>query len=89
MARLSSLASPNVQSDTRTWAEVADMKPKTTALSIALALVPVLALTLGIPFANRVEPRIGGMPFLPVYIALWILLTPAFMFAVYRVEHRP
>ena len=64
------------------------MKPKTTGLSVALALIPVLALTLGIPFANRVEPRIVGMPFLPAYIAIWILLTPAFMLAVYRSEHR-
>jgi hypothetical protein len=55
---------------------------------IVLALVPVLALTLGIPFANRVDPRILGLPFLPAYIAIWILLTPAFMFAVYRIERR-
>jgi len=53
-----------------------------------LALVPALALTLGIPFANRVDPRILGLPFLPAYIAIWILLTPAFMFAVYRIERR-
>jgi hypothetical protein len=64
------------------------LKPKTTALSVALALVPVLALTLGIPLANRVEPRIFGMPFLPAYIAIWILLTPAIMFAVFRIERR-
>ncbi len=64
------------------------VKPGTTALSIAIALVPVLALTLGIPFANRIEPRIAGLPFLPVYIAIWIVLTPAFMYAVYRVEGR-
>lgn len=65
------------------------MKPKTGLLSIVLALVPVLALTVGIPFANRVEPRIVGLPFLPAYIAIWIVLTPAFMLAVYRSEHRP
>ncbi len=65
------------------------MASKTTPLSIALALVPVLALTAGIPLANREEPRIFGFPFLPAYIALWIVLTPAFMFAVYRLERRP
>jgi hypothetical protein len=48
----------------------------------------VLGLTLGIPFANRVEPRIGGLPFLLAYIVMWIVLTPAFLFAVYRSEHR-
>lgn len=64
------------------------MKAKTTLRSAAIALVPVLALTAGIPFANRVDPRIFGMPFLPAYIALWILLTPPIMFAVYRLERR-
>jgi hypothetical protein len=48
----------------------------------------VLALTVGIPFANRVEPRIAGLPFLLAYIVIWILLTPAFLFAIYRSEHR-
>ena len=62
---------------------------RTTPVSIGLAIVPVLALTLGIPFANRVEPRIAGLPFLLAYIVIWILLTPAFLFAVYRSEHRP
>jgi hypothetical protein len=65
-----------------------DVKLGVSALSIAIASVPVLALTLGIPFANRVEPRIAGLPFLPAYICIWILLTPAFMYAVYRSEHR-
>ena len=61
---------------------------RTTRLSIGLALVPVLALTVGIPYANRVEPRIAGLPFLLAYIVIWILLTPAFLFAIYRSEHR-
>ncbi len=61
---------------------------QTTPLSVGLALVPVLALTLGIPLANRVEPRIFGLPFLLAYIVIWIVLTPAFLLAVYRSEHR-
>jgi hypothetical protein len=62
---------------------------RTTPLAVGLALIPVLALTLGIPFANRVEPRIAGLPFLLAYITAWILLTPAFLVAVYRLEQRP
>jgi hypothetical protein len=62
---------------------------RTTPVSIVLALIPVLALTLGIPFANRVEPRIAGLPFLLAYIVTWIVLTPAFLLAVYRSEGRP
>jgi hypothetical protein len=61
---------------------------RTTPVTIGLALVPVLALTLGIPLANRVEPRIAGLPFLLAYIVLWILLTPAFLLAIYRRDHR-
>jgi hypothetical protein len=64
------------------------VKSKTTPLTAAIALVPVIALTLGIPLANRVDPRIFGMPFLPAYIALWIVLTPPIMLAVYRLERR-
>jgi hypothetical protein len=62
---------------------------RTSPTTIGIALIPVLALTLGIPFANRVEPRIAGLPFLLAYIVIWILLTPAFLFTIYRSEQRP
>jgi hypothetical protein len=52
----------------------------------ALAAVPILMLTLGIPFANRVEPRIFGLPFLLAWIVLWIVLTPAFLAAIARLD---
>ena len=38
----------------------------------ALAAVPVAMLTVGIPFANRVEPRVLGLPFLLAWIIAWI-----------------
>jgi hypothetical protein len=52
--------------------------------SYAFAIVPTLALTIGVPFANHVEPRILGLPFLLAYIVMWILVTPLFMYAAYR-----
>ena len=61
---------------------------RVSPLVIGLALVPVLALTLGIPFANRLEPRVCGLPFLLAWIVGWILLTPVFMTAVYRLDRR-
>jgi hypothetical protein len=64
------------------------VEPRHSPASIILALIPALALTIGVPFANHVEPRIFGLPFLLDYIVLWILLTPVFMFAVYTLEHR-
>ena len=53
---------------------------------VALALVPVLALTVGIPFANRLEPTVLGLPFLLAWIVGWLLLTPVFMTLVYRLD---
>jgi hypothetical protein len=69
---------------------VPEQKPRGASLpAIALALVPVLALTLGIPFANRLEPRIFGLPFLLAWIVAWIVLTPAIMAGVHRLDrHR-
>lgn len=57
-------------------------------LPVVLALVPVLALTVGIPFVNRLEPRIFGLPFLLAWIVGWIILTPVFMAVVYRIDRR-
>lgn len=66
-------------------------KPKakgTLRPSLILALVPVVALTLGIPFANRQEPRVFGLPFLLAWIVAWILLTPLIMAAVHWLDRR-
>lgn len=57
-------------------------------LSVTLALLPVLALTLGIPFANRLEPRVLGLPFLLAWIVAWILLTPLIMATVHWLDRR-
>jgi len=59
-------------------------EPRHDAGSIVLALIPAIALTIGIPFANRLDPRVAGLPFLLAYIVFWILVTPAFMWAVYK-----
>ncbi len=48
-------------------------------LTFVFAAIPVLALTAGIPFANRLEPRICGLPFLLAWIVGWLLLTPVCM----------
>jgi hypothetical protein len=51
-----------------------------------LAAVPIVMLTLGIPFANRSEPRIFGLPFLLAWIVLWIVLAPGFLGLVARID---
>ncbi|HVS45937.1 MAG TPA: DUF3311 domain-containing protein [Verrucomicrobiae bacterium] len=55
---------------------------------VVLALVPPIMLTLAIPLVNRVEPRIFGVPFLLAWIVLWSLLTPIFLYSIYRIEGR-
>ncbi|MGZ3496782.1 MAG: DUF3311 domain-containing protein [Vulcanimicrobiaceae bacterium] len=55
---------------------------------VALALASPLMLTFAIPFVNRIEPRILGLPFLLAWITGWVMLTPLFLFAVYRLEGR-
>lgn len=51
---------------------------------VAIAAIPVLALTAGIPLANHVEPLILGMPFFIAYQAFWVLMTPGFLYVVDR-----
>ncbi|HET9029847.1 MAG TPA: DUF3311 domain-containing protein [Candidatus Aquilonibacter sp.] len=53
-----------------------------------LAAIPIVALSLAVPFVNRVEPRILGLPFVLAWIALWVILTPAFIWGIGRVERR-
>ena len=44
-----------------------------------LALVPAIGMLCGVPFANRVEPYVLGLPFLLFWITLWVVLTSAIM----------
>lgn len=53
-----------------------------------LAAIPLVALSLAIPLVNRIEPRVFGVPFLLAWIVAWVLLTPAFLWTVGRVERR-
>ncbi len=57
-------------------------------LRAVFALIPALMLTLAVPLINRVEPHVFGLPFLLAWIVLWLLLTPLFLYAIYRMEGR-
>ncbi len=57
-------------------------------LRFIVAGIPFAALTVGVPFVNRVEPRILGLPFVLFWIVAWIVLVPAFLWAVGRLERR-
>jgi hypothetical protein len=47
------------------------------------AFTPIVAMVGGLPFVNRVEPFVLGLPFLLAWIAGWVLLTPVFLGAAY------
>jgi len=51
-----------------------------------LTAIPIAALTVAVPLVNRVEPRIFGLPFLLCWIVGWVLLTPAFLWSIGRLE---
>ncbi len=53
-----------------------------------LAVVPALAI-LGAPwFANRLEPRILGMPYLLAWIVFWIVMTSIVMAIIGALDTR-
>ena len=53
-----------------------------------LALVPALALLASPYVANRIEPRIFGMPFLLGWIVVWVVLTSATMALILLIDGR-
>jgi hypothetical protein len=52
-----------------------------------LLALPFLAV-LWVPFYNRVEPKLGGIPFFHWYQLAWILLGAAVVMLVYIIETR-
>lgn len=58
------------------------------SLRVLLAAIPIVALSFAVPLVNRVEPRVLGLPFVLFWIVAWVLLTPAFLWTIGRVERR-
>jgi hypothetical protein len=53
-----------------------------------LAGIPIAALSVAVPFVNRLEPRIFGLPFVLAWIAGWVVITPAFLWLLGRLDRR-
>jgi len=45
--------------------------------------IPILALIAALPFVNRLEPVLLGLPFLLFWILGWVLATPALLALAY------
>ena len=52
------------------------------------AAIPVVALIAGLPFVNRLEPVLLGLPFLLFWILGWVLATPALLAVAYLIARR-
>jgi hypothetical protein len=57
-------------------------------LPFAVAFIPALALVAGLPFVNRLEPVVLGLPFLLAWILGWVLATPIFLATAYLLASR-
>ena len=53
-----------------------------------IALVPAIALVFSPYFANSIEPRIFGMPFLLGWIVFWVLMTSVVMGIILRIDRK-
>ncbi len=61
---------------------------KGTRWALILGAIPFITLVFALPLVNRVHPVILGLPFLLFWTLLWVLLTPAILFAAYILEKR-
>lgn len=48
-----------------------------------LAALPFLAILIGTPFVNSVEPLVFGLPLVLAWLVLWVILTAAIMALIY------
>ncbi|MEP6762844.1 MAG: DUF3311 domain-containing protein [Gemmatimonadaceae bacterium] len=53
-----------------------------------IALVPAIALVFSPYFANRIEPRIAGMPFMLGWIVFWVIMTAVLMGIILRIDRQ-
>jgi hypothetical protein len=51
-----------------------------------LAALPFVGILLGVPFVNRVEPLVLGMPLVLAWIVLWVVLTSLIMGIIYWLD---
>ncbi|MBN3764973.1 MULTISPECIES: DUF3311 domain-containing protein [Burkholderiaceae] len=51
-----------------------------------LAVLPFIGILLGVPFVNRVEPLVLGMPFVLAWIVMWVVLSSVIMGIIYKLD---
>jgi hypothetical protein len=51
-----------------------------------LGMLPFIGMLGGIPFVNKVNPFVLGMPFVLFWFVLWVVLTSIVMAIIYRID---
>ncbi|MGN6231008.1 MAG: DUF3311 domain-containing protein [Trinickia sp.] len=51
-----------------------------------LAVLPFIGILLGVPFVNRVEPLVLGMPLVLAWIVFWVVMSAVIMALVYKLD---
>ena len=51
-----------------------------------LLILPFIGMCVLLPWANRAEPYVFGLPFLLFWIVLWMLLSSLILFIVYKLD---
>lgn len=55
-------------------------------MKFLLILLPIISQLAVLPFVNRIDPIILGLPFLQFWLFLWIVLTPLCTFGIYQLQ---
>ena len=51
-----------------------------------LAVLPFVGILLGVPFVNRVEPLVMGMPLVLAWIVFWVVMSAVIMAVIYKLD---
>ena len=52
-----------------------------------LLVIPFIGMALCLPWTNRIEPYVLGLPFILFWIVLWMVLSSVIMYIIYRFEY--
>ncbi|MGF6953612.1 putative membrane protein YdbT with pleckstrin-like domain [Neobacillus sp. B4I6] len=56
------------------------------SMKLLLIILPFISQLAVLPFVNRIDPIILGLPFLQFWLFLWIVLTPLCTFGIYQLQ---
>ncbi|WP_026564286.1 DUF3311 domain-containing protein [Bacillus sp. UNC41MFS5] len=51
-----------------------------------LIILPLISQLVVLPFVNRIDPIVLGLPFLQFWLFLWIILTPLCTLGIYQLD---